>query len=430
MRIDKLLVVLLLLFCKISYAQKGTGLVFLDDTEYQSIPLASTAMMGTLPPSRDLSAWFPTPGDQGQQGSCVAWAVGYALKSYQEAVERKQAHNQAFVFSPAYIYNQIKTNGCANGSSIKDALNLLKSEGVTTMAQFPYDVNDCNRMPTSTDKSNARPYAIAEWRTVPLNNEAEVKSHIASGFPVAIGMYIDDAFEALGPGQTYTGHSGQERGGHALVVTGYDDSRGAFKVINSWGTHWGDNGFGWISYSAFKNRVKEAYSAQDIVINDPNNTPNVNPDPTPIPNVPVAIPTANVLANLQTPVINFVATANTPFGVQRAMMINIPWTVVNGLGSTAQIVVRFYEQNGQPLMANPQEHNFRDINGLAAAGTAIFQIQYGPAMGNNPVLIPYYALNFVFTNGAVHHNINMVVTMYVNQFEKARSPLIPIFVNY
>src|SRR4051794_14355576 len=35
-----------------------------------------------VPPFRDLSASFPPPGDQGKQGSCVAWSLGYALRGY------------------------------------------------------------------------------------------------------------------------------------------------------------------------------------------------------------------------------------------------------------------------------------------------------------------------------------------------------------
>lgn len=36
-----------------------------------------------------------------------------------------------------------------------------------------------------------------------------------------------------------------------MVVVGYSDSYNAFKVVNSWGESWGDNGFVWIDYKAF-----------------------------------------------------------------------------------------------------------------------------------------------------------------------------------
>ncbi len=36
-----------------------------------------------------------------------------------------------------------------------------------------------------------------------------------------------------------------------MVVIGYNDTKNAFKVMNSWGTKWGDNGFAWIDYANF-----------------------------------------------------------------------------------------------------------------------------------------------------------------------------------
>ena len=35
-----------------------------------------------------------------------------------------------------------------------------------------------------------------------------------------------------------------------MILVGYSDRRQAFKVMNSWGTEWGDGGFAWISYRA------------------------------------------------------------------------------------------------------------------------------------------------------------------------------------
>ena len=37
-----------------------------------------------------------------------------------------------------------------------------------------------------------------------------------------------------------------------MVLVGYSERRQAFKVMNSWGTQWGDGGFGWVSYRAVR----------------------------------------------------------------------------------------------------------------------------------------------------------------------------------
>src|SRR5689334_11121609 len=80
------------------------GMLFEKTEKLAGIPLASTPAGGNeLPPSVDLSASMPAVGNQGQQQSCVAWSVAYALKSYQEKVETGKQD----LFSPSFIYNQI-----------------------------------------------------------------------------------------------------------------------------------------------------------------------------------------------------------------------------------------------------------------------------------------------------------------------------------
>ncbi len=201
-------------------------------------------------------------------------------------------------YSAAYIYNQIRSTptSCVGGSNYVDAMNLLRREGIATLADFPYDERSCSAIPSQAVKQRAREFAVADWRRVNVQDEAEVKTQIASGFPVLIGMMVDDAFSRLAGDQVYAANGGANRGGHAMVVVGYSDQRNAFKLINSWGTNWGSGGFGWISYSAFRQTVREGFVVQDIVVNTPN-TQNVTPvAPTPVPQPP---PPINV--NLSTP---------------------------------------------------------------------------------------------------------------------------------
>ena len=411
------------------HGQQSSGGLLLDEDVYKSIPLASTAAMGSLPNSKDLSSWFPVPGDQGQQSSCVAWAVGYGLKSYQEAVEnKKKPTSNNSVFSPSYIYNQIKLGGCEGGSYIKSALDILKSEGVPRLYDFPYDSNNCSSRPNKNIKDKASRYKIAEWRRVSVQNELEVKSQLAASFPVVIMMEIDQGFMNLNYNQIYNNKSGARKGYHAMVVVGYDNSKSAYKVLNSWGTDWGTNGYCWISYSAFKSSVKEGYTAQDIIIINPDDIDDVNldiiPDPFDLPDTkPIANKDFNVNLSAPNVIHNQWGVISNGNRVQ-GMNIIVPGSINNGLNLNGQLLVRFYNNDGSPLFANSLEPNYRDANGLCAAGTPIMPITTNSADLSKIILfIPYYALNFPPKGGAFFYNIKAKASFYVNNFEKASSPL-------
>lgn len=272
-----------------SVSAQQLGAKFGDPGEYLEIPLASAKMRGVLPEKVDLSKHFPRPGDQGRQNSCVGWAVAYSLKGYLEKRERKwpgTTTNQ--LFSPAYIYNQIN-DGVDEGSNIMRALDLMMREGVSTLADFPYSDRDYTSQPTARVKDRAKPFAIASFRRLPTtwrNAEADTvgqaRNHLADGFPIVIGMLVGKPFIAhRGPrgSENYVGPQNSDKeGGHAMCVVGYDDSRNAFKLINSWGTDWGTNGYGWVSYETFKRKVREAYVVQDVIVYRPEpNTPTVDP---------------------------------------------------------------------------------------------------------------------------------------------------------
>lgn len=258
---------LLLVFTSpLSANAQSFGLQLLDQERYASIPLSPWRYSGPLPSKADLSRDFPQPGNQGHQGSCVGWALGYALKSFQENVEfRSQGRSADFHFSPAFVYNQLGASGnCQKGISIADGLSLLETQGILPLSEFPYTETKCSQQPSSYQKQVANEWGIARWYRVNVQSEMEIKSHISSGFPVVIAIGVDRGFERLA-GSAYTRTDGQFDGYHALVVVGFDDSRQAFRVFNSWGTTWGDGGMAWISYSVFKNIVREGYAVLDVV---------------------------------------------------------------------------------------------------------------------------------------------------------------------
>ena len=210
-----------------------------------------------FPESHDLSSLLPRVGSQGQQGSCVAWAAGYYLKSFQENLEDQ--NNGEFILnnamSPAFVYNQIKIGSCDSGSQIPDALDLILNTGIVNWEEMPYNANECSILPTANQNILAMENKINSFSY--LNGDVlfeQTRAFLLNNKPVVIAISIDNNFFGVfeGNGDSVYRNFGKVDGAHAMLVVGYDDTKNAFKVVNSWGVNWGNNGFVWIDYKAFK----------------------------------------------------------------------------------------------------------------------------------------------------------------------------------
>jgi len=245
-----------------------------------------------LPPAVDLSRRFPRPGDQGKQGSCTAWAVGYALRSYHEGVRQGwDLDNPAHQVSPAHIYNRLVEDqrSCEGGTAISDALKLLKSAGAVDFASLPYSPTDCASLPKASMPIATEQWRIADWRSLNMARPDNIKGELAKGNPVVFGMDMSKSLLDLRGEIIYDDIESPRDGGHAMVVVGYNDALQAFKVMNSWGVRWGKDGFGWVSY-----RAMTALSDRGFVISIPKaRVPDIREDVkpfTPAPKPPVEVP--------------------------------------------------------------------------------------------------------------------------------------------
>ena len=266
---------------------QGYGSLPIPPEEYALLASADRAGSSVaLPPQMDLSPYFPLPGNQGEQSSCVGWATAYALKSYQERLEMGWAFTQNHIFSPAFIYNQLN-GGQDRGSRIDLALELIVAQGAATLASMPYDVDDFRSQPSASARQEAAGFRAAA--STRINSSRDVKAYLAARTPVVAHLEICENFDDLqGPNAVYNSFVGTCEG-HAVTFTGYDDSLfgGAFRVLNSWGQDWGDEGYFWLPYRFFRHAVDHAF----ILVDADNSAPSF-----PVVDLP---PPPGVLPNLQ-----------------------------------------------------------------------------------------------------------------------------------
>ena len=208
---------------------------------------------GSLPTSYQLAA--PTPGNQGNEFACVVFATTYAARSI-EQYYRSNAGSYSLasnIFSPEYVYDQTKfSSDCGAGTSVGTALEFMKQSGVCTWQTMPFsDVNGCSVVPTGAQNAEAANFKIGGYSKIISSDQTAIKTMISSKHPVIFNVSVDDGFIAAKTDFTWSSYSGSGGLPHCLTIVGYDDSKHAFRIINSWGTGWGGGGFCWIDYSWF-----------------------------------------------------------------------------------------------------------------------------------------------------------------------------------
>jgi hypothetical protein len=252
---------------------------FLDPKQFEKAniyeSLSDDSTKNPLPESSNLQKFAPAVGDQGHQGSCVAWSSAYGARTIAEAVRTGEDPN-GLKFSPSFLYNQIGLENC-DGSYIEKAMEFMTNTGAVAYDRFPYSDQDCSRQPDQQLLAEARQFRMRGFnRLTPgdRNNAIDlraIKENLSQGAPVVIGMMVGGSYMQSMTGQDVWTPTDEDRsmmgfGGHAQCVVGYDDKKygGAFLIMNSWGPSWGNNGFAWVRYRDFRYFVREAYGLEPM----------------------------------------------------------------------------------------------------------------------------------------------------------------------
>lgn len=239
--------------------------------------------LDALPTAVDHSAALPPVGDQGIQGSCGPWSVGYYYKSFQEQNEHGwDVRTPDHQFSPSFLYNQVAPFD--EGTTFDELFNLLLDQGCGTLSDWPYSETDYTTWPSYNAFLNGIPYRIQTYtrlgdRVTPAIINA-MKSRLAAGDLCVIGFPVyrptpstPGLFDLLDADNYFYEMPGDDdvynAGGHAVTVVGYDDAvfdgRGGFKIVNSWNSTWGNRGFAYMSYAFVKAFVFDVYAMADRI---------------------------------------------------------------------------------------------------------------------------------------------------------------------
>jgi C1A family cysteine protease len=220
----------------------------------------------SLPTASDLRLWCPPVENQGKIGSCTAHA-GVGMVEYFE----RRAYAKHVDASRLFLYKA--TRNLLHWTGMRciypNTMGALVLFGVPPEEYWPYVTADFDKEPPAFCYAFAQSFqAISYYRLDPSGIPKDmllnrIKTNLAGGLPSMFGFTVYNSYtQASASGLIPYPTQGEHIiGGHAVMAVGYNDgmkimninhgakaTKGALLIRNSWGTEWGNSGYGWLPY--------------------------------------------------------------------------------------------------------------------------------------------------------------------------------------
>lgn len=209
--------------------------------------------------SKDLRPTLPAVRDQGDRGTCTAFAVTANhefCRSNSLSLSEEDLFWQCFAVDPKCL---------ENGITFPEALKVLLNSGQVESGVWPYSgVSPAadNYIPPTTVATFQR-YRITGCRPV-SPTITEIQKQLVAGNFVMVGMKVFAHWSRAGNMVIGLPPDPAEQGGnHAMLAVGFNgaptDEDGFIIVRNSWGADWGGGGYGYVSYQYVERYLLETY---------------------------------------------------------------------------------------------------------------------------------------------------------------------------
>lgn len=198
----------------------------------------------------DLRQYCSPIEDQLSTGSCVGNSVVGGL----EILENVQG--APFVdLSRLYVYYNARIPmgeaGKDDGCYIRYAMASLSSLGVCTEQTWPFDVGRVTVRPSWSAYRESYLHRIKGYYRIDGAGDdrcSKIEWALSNKHPVVFGVDVWQSFPDTSSA-TVLPQSGKFLGRHAMLLVGFNRPTRKFILRNSWGTQWGDSGYGVIDYS-------------------------------------------------------------------------------------------------------------------------------------------------------------------------------------
>jgi len=185
--------------------------------------------------------------NQGARGTCSVFAALSLIEAF-----------TGETYSPQCL---AKMSSHRDPGRVEERLDYVRRNGLYYERDCPYDPTQRDNIPNISQASIK--YFNSDFEVYPFREDdpiAYLKSRLAVSAPVAIEFFVvdrrqwfDGPFIYAPDASTIAMECGflQSCAGHAVVVTGLNDTLGLIEFKNSWGTFWGKQGYGYLSYDYF-----------------------------------------------------------------------------------------------------------------------------------------------------------------------------------
>ena len=208
------------------------------------------------PAAVDLRKNCSSVESQGDLGSCTAHAATSAMEFlYKKAGKTQPELSRLFLYYATRVWVAGESSSADNGAMIRDVMRALAKHGVCIEKEWAYRRDRFSTEPGGLATLDAKNHQILHYYRCP--NLKYIKACLAEGYPCVGGFAVPESVGSESTTKTgvieYPGPKDGFMGGHAVLFVGYNDKTKRLMFQNSWGTKWGDGGYGYLPYAFVTN---------------------------------------------------------------------------------------------------------------------------------------------------------------------------------
>lgn len=182
---------------------------------------------------------------QGPRPLCLAFAVGSA---------HQMVRGVSDAYSPEALWHTCFTRGSTDewGTTFDAVAAAIDEVGQVPLATWPYNPTLGERTEAIPSSAAASAWDCAELDLVDIElSLSDIYIALASGRPVVVAIEMSDEFTFVkGDSIVEVPDEIEEfQGFHAVLIVGArqtDRRQHVYRILNSWGDDWADNGYTWL----------------------------------------------------------------------------------------------------------------------------------------------------------------------------------------